>query len=198
MRQEDEKKFQQFASKYFAEAASECPEFLRHKTHLIHPNILKQNGFEVNRCIQNPGEFVVTKCAAYHAGFNMGFNCAEAVNFALKSWVSYGKAAGYCKCQTDTVKIDMDTFNYNVNLEKSDSTECHKRSCIVKPLKEEKTKSIYDRDSKYLNKKRNSTNSTDMTNTTDMTDAFEIYTEVIEDWLCCDSCNKWRKIPGGK
>lgn len=29
-----------------------------------------------------PGEFMVLNAAAYHAGFNMGYNCAEAINFA--------------------------------------------------------------------------------------------------------------------
>lgn len=33
---------------------------------------------------QEKGEFVVLNAAAYHAGFNMGFNCAEAINFATE------------------------------------------------------------------------------------------------------------------
>lgn len=33
---------------------------------------------------QNVGEFMVLNAGAYHCGFNQGFNCAEAVNFATQ------------------------------------------------------------------------------------------------------------------
>ena len=36
---------------------------------------------------QNPGEFVVTFPKAFHGGFSLGFNCGEAVNFALPDWI---------------------------------------------------------------------------------------------------------------
>ena len=43
---------------------------------------------QVVRTDQSAGEFVVTFPRAYHAGFNQGFNFAEAVNFSLADWVS--------------------------------------------------------------------------------------------------------------
>lgn len=37
----------------------------------------------VCRLEQHPGQFVVTFPKAYHGGFSYGFNCGEAVNFAV-------------------------------------------------------------------------------------------------------------------
>jgi histone demethylase JARID1 len=37
-----------------------------------------------------PGEFVLTFPGSYHAGFSMGLNIGEAVNFVTKSWFDYG------------------------------------------------------------------------------------------------------------
>ncbi|KAJ3066106.1 hypothetical protein HDU98_010586, partial [Podochytrium sp. JEL0797] len=43
----------------------------------------------------------------YHAGYNLGFNCAESVNFAVDSWIEKGKRAAFCSCVGDSVKLDV-------------------------------------------------------------------------------------------
>lgn len=111
--QEDEA-LERLAAVKFPDSYRECKEFMRHKTFLINPIIVKNNGITVHKCIQYPGEFVVTFCASYHTGFNMGLNCAEAVNFALEKWIPFGKKAGVCRCSRESVKIDMNKFVSNV------------------------------------------------------------------------------------
>ncbi|RRT55546.1 hypothetical protein B296_00027775 [Ensete ventricosum] len=57
------------------------------------PSLLRLEGVPVYRCVQRPGEFVLTFPRAYHAGFNCGFNCAEAVNVAPLDWLPHGQNA---------------------------------------------------------------------------------------------------------
>ena len=52
----------------------------------------------------------VLLCSGYHQGYNHGFNCAEAVNFASPEWIDYGVAARPCRCMSDAVSIDMQFF----------------------------------------------------------------------------------------
>jgi PHD-zinc-finger like domain/JmjC domain, hydroxylase len=81
---------------------------------------------------------VVTFPRGYHAGFNLGFNCAESVNFALDSWLELGKVAKACECISDrlvvypyalrvlptchhSVRIDVDQLLRDRAMEASDS-----------------------------------------------------------------------------
>jgi hypothetical protein len=89
-----------------------CREFLRHKTTVVKPAYLVRHGVRVCRAVQGPGEFMITLPGAYHAGFNAGFNCAEAVNFATEFWVPAGLRAGKCECREDSVYIDVERFVY--------------------------------------------------------------------------------------
>uniref|UniRef100_A0A7N0VI14 Lysine-specific demethylase JMJ706-like n=1 Tax=Kalanchoe fedtschenkoi TaxID=63787 RepID=A0A7N0VI14_KALFE len=64
------------------------------KTTIFPPSILLEHDVPVYRAVQKPGEFIVTFPRAYHAGFNHGFNCGEAVNFATSDWFKMGEVAG--------------------------------------------------------------------------------------------------------
>ncbi|KAI9921147.1 hypothetical protein PsorP6_001848 [Peronosclerospora sorghi] len=57
---------------------------------MFSPAVLRQHGVPVYRATHRPNEFIVTFPSAYHAGFNTGFNCAEAVNFATMDWLPWG------------------------------------------------------------------------------------------------------------
>ncbi|WZZ73519.1 lysine-specific demethylase JMJ706 [Brassica napus] len=63
------------------------------KTTIFPPKILLDHGVPVYKAVQNPGEFIVTFPRAYHAGFSHGFNCGEAVNFAMGDWFPFGAIA---------------------------------------------------------------------------------------------------------
>lgn len=80
-------KFEDLARRKFQEGFKKCSEYLRHKTTMIHPSSILSNGIKMTRAIHREGEFVVTRAKGYHAGFNSGFNIAEAVNFALPKWL---------------------------------------------------------------------------------------------------------------
>lgn len=95
---------------YFPSSFKRCPAFLRHKTSLISPQILKNNFIPFNKITQEEGEFMITFPFSYHAGYNHGFNCAESTNFATPRWVEYGKRATRCTCHDESVQIEMGIF----------------------------------------------------------------------------------------
>ena len=64
------------------------PDLLHHLVTIVNPNVLMSKGVPVVRTNQEAGEFIVTFPRSYHAGFNQGYNLAEAVNFATADWVS--------------------------------------------------------------------------------------------------------------
>ena len=88
--------------------AKNCDQFLRHKTYLISPQLLQsQYNIRVNRLVHHEGEFVITFPYGYHSGYNLGYNCAESVNFATESWLDFGRVARKCNCEADSVWIDV-------------------------------------------------------------------------------------------
>ncbi|XP_062080317.1 putative lysine-specific demethylase JMJ16 [Humulus lupulus] len=59
----------------------------------LSPFALNLEGIPVFRCVQNPGEFILTFPGAYHSGFDCGFNCSETANFAPFDWLPHGQNA---------------------------------------------------------------------------------------------------------
>ena len=120
-------RFETVARGLFHEEAKKCSEFLRHKSFHISPSVLEKYSIPVHRCVQEEGEIVLTYPYGYHSGYNLGFNCAESINFALPRWIEIGKSARSCMCVTDSVRIDVSTvFDSN-------RTPSRKRSRVERP-----------------------------------------------------------------
>ncbi|PNH12084.1 putative lysine-specific demethylase JMJ14 [Tetrabaena socialis] len=69
---------------------AEDPLLLHRLVTHMSPTELRRRGVPVHRLVHEAGSFVITFPNAYHAGFNCGFNCAEAVNFAPVDWLPFG------------------------------------------------------------------------------------------------------------
>ncbi|EWM21898.1 lysine-specific demethylase 4c isoform 1 [Nannochloropsis gaditana] len=105
-----QRRFESLAQSLNPQGFRTCSEFLRHKTSIFSPKVLRESGIPFHTLVQEPGEFVVTFPASYHAGFNHGFNIAEATNFSTERWLSKGREAKVCRCQPYSVHINMDDF----------------------------------------------------------------------------------------
>uniref|UniRef100_A0A7S0MTN4 [Histone H3]-trimethyl-L-lysine(9) demethylase n=1 Tax=Pyramimonas obovata TaxID=1411642 RepID=A0A7S0MTN4_9CHLO len=103
-------RFETLVQGLIPELIRNCPQFMRHKEILISPALLKQHNIPVVTTVQREREFVLNFPGAYHAGFNHGFNCAESTNFGTAMWVPVGAKAKYCRCDGDSVHIDMNLF----------------------------------------------------------------------------------------
>ncbi|XP_054718406.1 lysine-specific demethylase 5A-like [Uloborus diversus] len=67
------------------------PDLLHQLVTIMNPNLLENLGVPIVRTNQQAGEFVITFPRSYHAGFNQGYNFAEAVNFAPADWLPIGR-----------------------------------------------------------------------------------------------------------
>ncbi|KAF7731668.1 hypothetical protein EC973_008838 [Apophysomyces ossiformis] len=109
-----------------------------HKTFIASPKLLANSGVPVHRCVQQEGEFIITFPYGYHSGYNLGFNCAESVNFALNSWVEIGKRAKACTCISDSVMIDVSVFDGGLKRKRKDKDdseeeEGRRKKCVLCP-----------------------------------------------------------------
>ncbi|KAK6502993.1 hypothetical protein TWF481_008029 [Arthrobotrys musiformis] len=107
--QDDAPRFHSAMKSIWPGEAKKCDQFLRHKTFLASPSFLESHhGIKVNKLVHHEGEFVITFPYGYHAGYNLGYNCAESVNFATEAWLEYGRKSKKCECIDDAVWVDAD------------------------------------------------------------------------------------------
>ena len=108
IRQADRKRFESVMASTFPADARKCAHFLRHKSFLVSPSVLASHGIQPLRLVQHAHEFVITYPYGYHSGYNLGFNCAESVNFALPTWIEIGRRADYCRCPLAQESVHFD------------------------------------------------------------------------------------------
>ena len=194
------------ARQHFPEQAGICKEFLRHKTNMMEPSILLRAGIPLTRTVQRPGEFIINFPGAYHSGFNNGYNCAESCNFATEYWIPFGVQARPCGCPMaqNSVRIDVDAMLRQVKdvrvkgeqwlecelcrkwrlqppymmhlLKEGDAFTCSAIKGLTCSTKEDK----WDNDQWEVDGK------------------VQIGVDSTkEDWVMCEQCSKWRKVPVG-
>ncbi|XP_076819433.1 lysine-specific demethylase 5A-like isoform X2 [Clavelina lepadiformis] len=88
---EDACKFEHVMQESAPELFNNHPDLLHHLVTTMNPSTLLKRGVRVVRTNQCAGEFMITFPRAYHAGFNQGYNFAEAVNFCPADWVPVGR-----------------------------------------------------------------------------------------------------------
>ncbi|XP_062219985.1 lysine-specific demethylase JMJ706-like isoform X2 [Phragmites australis] len=122
-------------------------DFLLGKTTIFPPNILLHRRVPVYRAVQKPGEFVVTFPRAYHSGFSHGFNCGEAVNFAMREWFPLGAIASqryallkripvlpYEELLCKEMALVADEFSTSDHKDITLTGDTHIRSCMKAPF----------------------------------------------------------------
>jgi [histone H3]-trimethyl-L-lysine9/36 demethylase len=123
----ENEKFERLCRFHFPDEANVCKEFLRHKSTQISPTVLKAAGIKFHKAVHNPGEFIVIFSKSYHMGFNSGFNCAEAVNFALAPWLDIAETVKRCQCDPDCVQIDLEEFKAKLAVNRAPEAMPYKR-----------------------------------------------------------------------
>ena len=72
--------FKQAFDDYVLKKTNNKRQLLNSLTFIIDPLELKNNGIQVYKAYQRPGQFILTLFNAYHCGFSQGYNVGQAVN----------------------------------------------------------------------------------------------------------------------
>ena len=83
-------------------------------------------------CISN---FFLVLPYSYHCGFNLGYNIAEAVNYATVDWIPFGKKSVNCDCKRKKTMftLSMEPFIFH---QKKIDTLSHEYEKKMEMLKE--------------------------------------------------------------
>ena len=72
---------------------------------------------------------MITFPFAYHAGYNLGYNCAESTNFASERWIEYGK---YCNMVITVFLLFHSFFSFLGHVIKISCRMLYSNSCFLK------------------------------------------------------------------
>ena len=130
---EDAEAFEACMKSNATELFEKAPDLLHHLVTIMEPSVLVKSGVPIYKIHQNVGEFVITFPRAYHAGFNQGFNFAEAVNFCPADWMRVGRAAieNYKQMKRHTV------FSHDELVCKIATSLSLSDMCIIEEIKKE-------------------------------------------------------------
>lgn len=94
------KKLEQLVNRLALDSGIACDNFLRHKSLMIPPSVLKANGIKFSRVTQKTNEFILIFSGGFHSGFNLGYNIAEAINVGADGWLENYPKFNLCNCKT--------------------------------------------------------------------------------------------------
>ena len=82
-------------------------------------------------------KFFLVMPYAYHCGFNLGYNIAEAVNYATVDWIPFGEKSINCDCERKKTMftLSMEPFIFH---QKKIDTLSHEYDKKMEMLKEER------------------------------------------------------------
>ena len=83
-------------------------------------------------CISN---FFLVLPYSYHCGFNLGYNIAEAVNYATVDWIPFGKKSVNCDCKRKKTMFTLSMEHFIFHQKKID-TLSHEYEKKMEMLKE--------------------------------------------------------------
>lgn len=111
-----------------------CPQYIKHERLLFAgkrvssaKEDVEANGYQCYTVKQEAGHLIIIWPGAYHSGINMGYNLAEAANYAHKSWTNLAETQPVCACD-DTFKEPM-MFNIEQMIKASKEGGITKARC---------------------------------------------------------------------